>query len=95
MVIVKIPEQFIGMSYGEAFDFLYSEQQLLIIGIFTKEPDLDINDIFTDDASAIDQFIKSALAQSRKSTHEKKTSICWNPPRNTIIDANDMAIVMS
>jgi voltage-gated potassium channel len=95
MSIIKIPEDLIGKSYGETFDHLYKEHQLLVIGIFAKEPDLDINDIFTDDSSAIDQFIKSALAKSHKATQEKKTSISWNPPRNTTIDANDMAIVMS
>ncbi len=95
MTIIKIPVSLVGKTYGELFDCLYKEEHLLIIGIFTKEPDLDINDIFTDDASAIDQFIKTALAKSRKSTQDNKTSICWNPARDIIIDANDMAIVMN
>jgi hypothetical protein len=95
MNIAKIPEQYVSKTYGDVFDYFYKESQALCIGIFTKEPDLDINDIFTDNASAIDQFIRSALAKSRKATQEKKTSICWNPPRTTVIEANDLVILMS
>jgi len=94
IVTVKIPDNFINRTYGEVFDHFYNEEKMLLVGIFTKEPDLDINDIFSDNASAIDQFIKAALAKSRKTQPEKRTSVNWNPDRSTLIQNNDLAIVM-
>lgn len=92
--IVKIPEQYVNKNYGELFDYLYIEKKQVLLGIFNKETELDINDIFNDNASAIDQFIKTALARSRKQTLDKKTNIKWNPKRESIIESNDCAIVM-
>lgn len=94
MMILKIPDNLIGKTYGDVFDYYYQEEKLLVLGIFTKDSDLDMNDIFNDNASAIDQFIKTALAKSRKATPEKRTSINWNPKRDIIIEHNDLVIVM-
>jgi voltage-gated potassium channel len=92
--IVKIPDQFISKGYGEVFDYFYKEKKQILLGILNKETELDLNDIFNDNASAIDQFIKTALAKSKKQTLDKKTNIKWNPKRELVIENNDLAIVM-
>ncbi len=94
MTIIEIPNSLIGKTYGEVFDFMYKEEKILLLGIFTKDSELDLNDIFKDDSSAIDQFIKTSLAKSRKATSDKRTSINWNPKRDLVIEHNDLAIVM-
>jgi len=95
MTIIKIPEHLIGKTYGDVFDHFYKEEKTLLLGIFTKDSELDLNDIFNDDASAIDQFIKTALAKTRKTAQEKRTNINWNPKRELVIEHNDLAIVMA
>ncbi|MBM4399415.1 MAG: potassium channel protein [Candidatus Cloacimonetes bacterium] len=95
MNIVKIPENLICKTYGDVFDYFYNEKKQVLLGLFNKESELDLNDIFNDNSSAIDQFIKSALTKSKKQIHDKKTNVKWNPKRETIIENSDMAIVMS
>jgi voltage-gated potassium channel len=95
MTVIKIPEHLSGKTYGEAFDYFYKDERTVLLGIFTKDSELDLNDIFDDNASAIDQFIKTALAKSRKTVPEKRTNINWNPKRELVIERNDLAIVMA
>lgn len=93
-VTCEVSEDFVGKSYGELFGFIYQEKGQLLVGLISKEPDLDIESIFTDSASAIDQFIKSTLNDSQKLHQEEKSNIRWNPPRDSIIQENDYAIIL-
>ncbi len=89
----EIDEDYIDKPFGELFDHLYKQGKLLI-GLISSEPDLDIESIFDDNASAIDQFIKSTLNESKKMHQEEKNNIRWNPPRDSMIQENDYAIIL-
>ncbi|MDD2228589.1 MAG: potassium channel family protein [Candidatus Cloacimonetes bacterium] len=92
---IKVGDGFIGKSFGEYFDFLYQEQGKLIIGLMNKEPELESSVIFADDSTGIDQFIKAALAKSKRLLQEDKSNIRWNPSRDSIILTNDFAILIA
>lgn len=89
----KIDEAFVGKSYGELFDHYYTEDALLLMGLISRQPDLDLESIFSDSNSAIDQFIKSTLSDSPKLQQEDKNSVRWNPPRTEVINDTDHAII--
>ncbi len=92
---MKISDSFVGRSYGELFDHLYKEGGRLLLGLLCKEPELEMQAIFTADSSGIDQFIQYALSRSQKSFAEDKSNIRWNPPRDSAIQSNDHAIFLA
>ena len=66
----------------------------MLLGLLSLESELDVASIFSDNNAGVDQFIKAALAQSQKLKAEDKSTIHWNPPRESVIQANDHAIYM-
>ena len=90
----EIPESFIGKSYGELFESFRKDGGQILIGLINKEPELELDSIFSDNSSAIDQFIKSTLAKSSRNRTENRENIRWNPSNNSQIQGDDLAIVM-
>jgi voltage-gated potassium channel len=91
---LPIEAEFFGKSYQDLMDYLYTEHGTVVLGLMSREPDLELDSIFDDDASAIDQFIKSTLNRSRRLRSEDKSSIRINPARDSLIQENDLAIVL-
>ena len=92
--ICDIPPNFIGLSYSELFDF-FSDKNKLLIGIISKKTVLEVNDIFSGDKSAIDDFIKSALEKSKKNYRKNPDQVQINPDNNYIIKKNDIGVVLN
>lgn len=90
----KIADSFLGSTYGEVYDRFFKDKGQILLGLMKTEPELELDSIFDDNASAIDQFIKATLSRSKKLYKEDKSSIRFNPPRETIIQENDQAIVL-
>ena len=67
----------------------------MVLGLISKESVLDIETIFSDNTSAIDQFIKQNLITPGKSHQEEKNNIRWNPEPDTLIQDNDFAILLT
>ncbi len=89
-----IAQEFIGRTFGEVFDKIYRDEKRLLIGLMTKESELELDSIFSDNSSAIDQFIKNTLANSQRLKAGDKANIRWNPPRESIIQESDHAILI-
>ena len=94
IITQKIPAEFAGKSFGELSDFYYEECGYLLLGLFTKELELELSSIFTEDNSGIDQFIQYALAKSQKLIKEEKNNVRWKPNRDVELQTNDYAILM-
>ncbi len=88
----KIDDRFVGKTFNELFDYYYQEEKQLVIGLMSKKPDIDLESIFTDSSSAIDQFIKNTLHKSQALRKEDKDNIRWNPSADSLIEENDFAI---
>ncbi|PKN79801.1 MAG: hypothetical protein CVU48_04210 [Candidatus Cloacimonetes bacterium HGW-Cloacimonetes-1] len=95
IITCEISEDFIGKSYSELFEHIHKEQNCLVLGLISKETVLDIETIFSDNTSAIDQFIKQNLNMSGSGPQEEKNNIRWNPEPDTMIQDNDFAILLS
>lgn len=91
---VEIDSGFYTRQYQELVDHLFHNEGLLVLGLLSREPELELDSIFDDDASAIDQFIKSTLSRTRRMQSEDKSSIRINPPRDSIVQENDLAIIL-
>jgi voltage-gated potassium channel len=90
----NIDESFFGKTFAELFDHIRRQESGILIGLITKEPELELDNIFDDDASAIDQFIKSTLKKSKRMISEEKSSIRFNPPQDSIVQDSDQAILL-
>lgn len=93
-VTMAIEPEFYGQSYHKLIDHLYAEKGIIVLGLMSREPELELDSIFDDDSSAIDEFIKSTLSKARRLRSEDKNSIRINPSRDSIILENDLAIVL-
>jgi len=94
IITQRIPTEFVSKSFGELSDYYYKECGYLLLGLFTKEPELELSSIFTEDNSGIDQFIQYALAKSQKIIREEKNNVRWKPNRDIELQTNDYAILM-
>lgn len=95
LITCPIDVSFVGKDFGEFYDSVYSESKQLVLGLMTREPELQLESIFTDNTSAIDQFIKSTLSKSRNVRPEDKGNIRWKPDRDYQLQENDVAIIMA
>ncbi len=91
---VVIPSMFFERTYAELFEYMYQHQGSLMIGIFTEQPKLGLQDIFSDDESGIDSFIRLSLEKSNSLSPEMRSNIQINPPKDYIIRPNDKALII-
>ena len=91
----KIPSNFIGKSFKELFDYYYSEQKKICIGLFQEEENIGISEFLSSDASAIDKFIEEKLQQAGHTFDEKnKLNINLNPDKNYVINKGQGALIL-
>lgn len=94
IVTQEIPENWIGRRFNDLREQLWKDSQQMLIGLMAKEPQLELDSIFADDGSAIDQFIKSTLGKVSSTGKENKSSVVLKPSPDHIIQENDLAIVL-
>jgi voltage-gated potassium channel len=92
---VVIPSMFVDRTYIELFEYLYQHQGILMIGIYTEQPKLGLQDIFSDDDSGIDSFIRLSLEKSNSLTPELRNNIQIHPAKEYVILPNDRALIIS
>jgi voltage-gated potassium channel len=94
---VEIPERFVGKHVGELSAHLKEKSQALLIALLSERKGLVLDDILTDDLSAIDQFIKRKFEEAEKDLLGKKDRVLvtLNPPDNTILTREHSAVVIA
>ena len=92
----KIPEEFIGKSFQELFNYFYTEKKQICLGLFQEEKNVGISEFLSSDASAIDKFIEEKLEQAGHSLDESnKLNINLNPKSSYIICTGEGALILS
>jgi voltage-gated potassium channel len=91
----SVPPMFVERTFGELFEYYYKHQDTLMVGIYTEQPKLGLQDIFSDDESGIDSFIRLSLEKSNSITPDLRNNIQINPPKDYIIQKNDRALIIS
>ncbi|MCK4956724.1 MAG: potassium channel protein [Candidatus Cloacimonetes bacterium] len=92
----NIPNEFVGSTYLELFDYFREKKNLILLGIVTVQPEFSIDDILSDDTSNIDNFIKHQFELSGKkfSVRSDTSNVKIKPNDDYIILDTDKAIVM-
>jgi voltage-gated potassium channel len=94
---VEIPESFVGKAVSELAAYLKEKSQALLIALLSERKGLALDDILTDDLSAIDQFIKRKFEEAEKDLPGKKDRVLvsLNPPDHTILTREHSAVVIA
>ena len=94
---VEVPERFVGKPVSDLSVYLKEKSQALLIALLSERKGLVLDDILTDDLSAIDQFIKRKFEEAEKDLPGKKDRVLvtLNPPDNTLLTREHSAVVIA
>jgi voltage-gated potassium channel len=94
---VEIPPRFIGQPVAELSAYFKKEHQALLIALLREQKGLALENILTDDFSAIDQFIKRKFEEAGKDYIGKKDRIIatLNPADDILLTEDDSAVVIA
>jgi voltage-gated potassium channel len=93
---MRIPPDLIGRPCAELKEHLRSEGATLI-AILTETAGIQLSDILSADATAIDAFIRHKFEQSGKEffSHHAQVRPTLNPPDGYVISSTDSAVVLA
>ncbi|TFG37017.1 MAG: potassium channel protein [Syntrophobacterales bacterium] len=97
LVRVKIPEHFIGKTFKELSEFYRKNKEAIVIGLMKEKESMKLEDMLSDDTSAIDRFIREKIKESKKELfyEKEKTKVIINPGDEEVITVNDYAVILS
>jgi voltage-gated potassium channel len=94
---VDIPNRFHGRPLGEFAAYLQEQHQGILIGIYTEGRGLSLEDLLSEEPSAIDDFIRRKFAET-KMTHllgRTKVDCQINPPAAQLLGPHQYAVVIA
>ena len=94
---VEIPPRFYGQPVKELAQFLKEQHQALLIGLYSEGRALTLEDLLSDEPSAIDDFIRRKFEETGM-THlfgRAKADIQVNPPDDQILTPHQQAVVIA
>ena len=94
---VEISSRFLGKTAGELAAYFKKEHQALLIALINERKGLALENILTDDYSAIDQFIKRKFEEADKDIFGKRERIIitLNPADDLLLTQDDSAVVIA
>lgn len=92
---VEIPPRFTGKKVGELAAYFREKHQALLIALLTEKKGLALENILTDDLSAIDQFIKRKFEEADVFGKKDQIAVTLNPREETILTEDDAVVVIA
>ncbi len=92
---VEFPDSFVGKTFGELARYLRKEGMLLI-GLVREERGMGLQDLLTDDYSAVDRFIKEQFRKAGLGLlpEGSRVHVVLNPKDDRRIEEGDRALVI-
>ncbi len=93
----EIPGRLVGKTFGETASDFRKRIGAILIGILQETKPVRLDDLLSDNTSAVDVFIREKLKESKKdySRKEEALKVVLNPGDGYVIGPNDAAIVLS
>jgi len=94
---VRLPDRFVGRTVGDLNTFFRDKFSAILMAIVTETSAIRLEDIMSQDATAIDDFIKRKFEESGKdffSSGKGRVSVQINPPFDYVLTKNDAAVVL-
>ena len=94
---VEVPSRFVGRPVAELSAYFKKEHQAILIALLSERKGLAMENILTDDYSAIDQFIKRKFEEAGKDYFSQKDRIIatLNPADDVLLTEDDSAVVLA
>ncbi len=92
-----IPQQLVGKPFAEASDWYLRNGKGILVGIASKEAQMSLDDLLSDDASAIDSFIKRKFQEAEfdlAGEMKGRSDVKINPGADYVIRDSDAAFVV-
>ncbi len=94
MELIDVPDKLVGQTFGDLHTHFWEEMNRIAIGLIDYQQDLKLNDIFSDDSSAIDEYIKATLAKAKSVNADKNELITIHPEKDFRIKSNHKVLVL-
>jgi voltage-gated potassium channel len=92
---VSIPDQMVGKTFDELFQYYNTEKGWMCIGLFDEKVKIGIADFLSSDTSNLDAFIERKLREAgHPMSQESQVSIIVNPDKNHVIKEGEGAIII-
>jgi voltage-gated potassium channel len=94
---VEIPSSFQGRPLSEFSAYLQEQYQGILIGVYAESRALSLEDLLSDEPSAIDDFIRRKFAETKMSHLLGRTKVDYqiNPPLSQIVGPRQYAVVIA
>jgi len=94
---IEVPPWFQGRTVKELASHLHERHQATLVALYTEGQGLSLEDLLSDEPSAIDDFIRRKFAET-KMTHlfgRAKVECQVNPPGNLVLGPHQYALVIA
>ena len=93
----EIPERFVGQTVAELAEHFREKIDGLLIALVAESAPIGLEDILSEDATALDDFIRRKFQESGREYFSSKGKLLVqiNPPQGTVLAKSDAAIVLS
>jgi voltage-gated potassium channel len=94
---VEVPSKYVGKSCKELSEYFKDRWHGLFLGLLRERRGIQLEDILSDDVTAIDEFIKRKFEESGKDFFAQKgrIEVIINPPDDLLVGAHDRAVVIA
>jgi len=94
---VEVPPKYVERPCRELSQYFRERWQGLLIALLRERKGIQLDDILSDDVTAIDGFIKRKFEESGKDFFggKGKIEVIINPPDDLLVAANDRAVVIA
>lgn len=94
---VDIPSQLVGKSFLEASGYFIKSGKGILIGVLSQEKQVGLDDLLSNDSSAIDAFIKRKFQEADISLEDEagtQSDVKLNPGSDYLIRDSDIGFVL-
>jgi voltage-gated potassium channel len=94
---VAVPSRFYGRPLGELAAHLQEHHQGILIGLYTEGRAVSLEDLLSEEPSAIDDFIRRKFAETKMTHLLGRTKVDYqiNPPANLILGPQQYVVVIA
>jgi voltage-gated potassium channel len=94
---LEIPSRFQGRPLSEFSAYLQDQHQGILIGVYTEGRTLSLENLLSDEPSAIDDFIRRKFAETKMTHLLGRTKVDYqiNPPLTQIVEPRQYAVLIA
>jgi voltage-gated potassium channel len=91
-----IPKEYINGTFAEISSYFRNQRNAIVVGILQEKKPIKLDDLLSDNTSALDAFIKEKLKESKRdySKGEDDLKVVLNPKNEYVIKPEDFAIIL-